>query len=108
MAIYDIENSKYTALKKAFVVENGKYVPLKNAFVVEGGKYVKVWSSSLNAYVACGASGKVAHSADGITWTAYQATIDGVATTETLNSIAYGNGVFTASIGNNKLYYSNY
>lgn len=44
MALYDIESSKYTKLKKAYVVENGKYVKLKKAYVVENGKYVKIWS----------------------------------------------------------------
>lgn len=71
MALFDVENNVYTALKKAFVVESGKYVPLKYAFVVEGGKYVKIWSGGIPGtyIVSCTRGGYFAKSKDGKTWT---------------------------------------
>lgn len=46
MGAFAAENSKYTKIKKTYVVENGKYVRLKKAYVVENGKYVKLWSGN--------------------------------------------------------------
>lgn len=91
MGAFDVESSKYTKLKKAYVVEGGKYVKLPKGFVVEGGKYVKIWSAGGKYFCFC-ASRAVLTSDDAVTWTIIKN--DTMTWTGTIQGVYYLNGVF--------------
>lgn len=95
---YVTENSKTVKLSKAYLTENGVTVKGSKIYLVENNITSLLWSNGLGIFVAGGNSGKVAHSADGITWTVYTATLDGATTTNAINNITYGNGVFVANM----------
>lgn len=98
---YVTENSKTVKLSKAYLAENGVTVKGSKIYLVENNITSLLWSNGLGIFVAGGDSGKVAHSADGITWTVYTATLDGATISYSIKSITYGNGVFVAAMFNN-------
>lgn len=104
---YFTENSKTVKLPKAYLVDGNKTIKGSKIYLVEKGKTSLLWSGSLNLFVAVAGSengGKILHSADGITWTAYDITLDGATCSNSLYSIAYSKGIFVAAIGQTLAY----
>jgi photosystem II stability/assembly factor-like uncharacterized protein len=92
---YTMTSGTIPGISKPNSGTGGKWTEVKNSPL--GGSEIRAIAYGNGTFVAGGKDGKMAYSADGVTWTPVSYSTFG--SNDTINAIAYGNGRFVAGGG---------